>query len=964
MLDQTISHYRVIEQLGAGGMGVVYKARDTRLNRDVALKFLPENLRQDPQALERFRREALAASALNHPNICTIYDVGEHEGQPFIAMEFIEGESLRQHIHGAPLAIDQILALGLQITDALDAAHSKGIIHRDIKPGNVFVTSRGQAKILDFGLAKLLPTSILSSAHANAAAAVGPGGDSISDSLSVVGMISGTPSYMSPEQIRGDDLDARSDLFAVGLLLYEMATGRKAFDGATGGAIIEAVLSKPPIAASTLNPAVPSGLETVIAKSLQKNPELRYQRASEIHSDLEKLRIGVEVAHASGSSSFATIPAVRPAQQSESSRAHRFTLIGTIAGAALIAIVGAIWFFNSRRASALAATDTIVLADFANKTGDAVFDDTLRQGLSVQLEQSPFLSLASDSTIQQTLRLMGKPSDAKLTPEIARDLCQRTGSRAYLSGSISSLGSQYVIGVNATNCETGDILAEEQSTADSKEKVLAALGQATTKLREKLGESLKTLRALDTPIEQATTPSLEALQAYSLGRKALTSRGDNTAAIPFFERAIALDPNFAMAYASLGTSYHNLGEKNLSAENTSKAYALRTRVSEREKFYIESHYYQFVPGDLEKSRQVYDTWASTYPREQIPHNNLGVVYQALGQYEKSNAEFSEALRLAPNEGLNYANVVISDINLNRLDEALSKLDEAAKKNLDTPDLHLYRYELAFLRHDPQKMEDQAVWAAGKQTQESILLYFEANTAAYTGQLAKARQLSQQAVASAQRAGEKERAAGSEAAAAMWEALYGNSAEAKARASAALALSNGRDAEALATLALAIAGDSARAESLAADLGKRFPEDTILQFNYLPAIRAQLALNRNDAAKAIEALQQSAPYELGIAASSSFSANMYPVYIRAQAYLAAHQPQQAAAEFQKILDHPGVALNQPISALALLGQARASAEQGSSASAKSSCGAFNQLWSAADASIPIFQQSRSLCSPFQ
>ncbi len=485
MIGQTFSHYRVLEKLGTGGMGVVYKAQDLRLERYVALKFLPDNLTNDAQALERFRREALAASALNHANICTVHDIGEQDGRPFLAMEFIDGETMRRHVNNKPLPVEEILNLGIQIADALDAAHAEGIIHRDIKPANIFVTKRGQAKVLDFGLAKLISkrdgdTEVSDSSH--------PG---LENPISIVGVISGTPSYMSPEQIRGDDLDVRADVFSMGLLLYEMATGQKAFPGSTGGVIIEAILSKSPTPVRSLNPDIQVELEAIINKAIDKDKELRYQSAAELRSDLQVLKRGFESGHTQSSMLLATAGAKRQPWIKRKKWAAR------VAAGAIIAVMGGGgWFYDTRRAHALNETDTVVLADFTNKTNDAVFDDALRQGLAVQLEQSPFLSLISDQRTRQTLQLMGKSPDAKLTPEVARELCERTASKAYLSGTISNIGSQYVLGINAVNCQTGDTLAQEQTTADSKEHVLGALGESATKLREKLGESLKTVHKL------------------------------------------------------------------------------------------------------------------------------------------------------------------------------------------------------------------------------------------------------------------------------------------------------------------------------------------------------------------------------------------------------------------------------------------------------------------------------------
>src|SRR6266446_4232059 len=941
MIGQTFSHYRVLEKLGTGGMGIVYKAQDLRLERYVALKFLPDNLTNDTQALERFRREALAASALNHANICTVHDIGEQDGRPFLAMEFIDGETMRRHVNNKPLPVEEILTLGIQIADALDAAHSEGIIHRDIKPANIFVTKRGQAKVLDFGLAKLISkrdgdTEVSDSSH--------PG---LENPISIVGVISGTPSYMSPEQIRGDDLDVRADVFSLGLLLYEMATGQKAFPGNTGGVIIEAILSKSPPPIRTVNLEIPVELEAIINKAMEKDKEQRYQNAAELRSDLQVLKRGFESGHTQSSLLLATA-GMKHVPWSKRKKWAVPAAAGTIIAA--MAIGG--WFYD-RRAHALNETDTVVLADFTNKTSDAVFDDALRQGLAVQLEQSPFLSLISDQRTRQTLQLMGRPENQKLTPEIARELCERTASKAYLSGTISSLGTQYVLGINAVNCQTGDTLAQEQATADSKEHVLTALGEAATKLRSRLGESLKSVHKLATPIEQATTPSLEALQAYSMGRSTMIAQGNFAAAVPLFQRAIRLDPNLAMAYASLGTTYHNLGEKELAAENTRRAFELRAKVSEREKFYIESHYHHFVTGDLEKAKQVYELWMQTYPRESVPPMNLGVVYQTLGQYEKSLQEYREALRLAPNDVLNYGNLMTVLVNMNRAKEAHATAAEAASKKLDSPDMRYALYQLAFLQSDDAGMAEQVNWSADRAGDEAVLLYYQADSAAYFGQLNTARELSRQAVASAKRAGRKERAAGCEAAAALREALFGNGAEAKRYAANALKSSNGKDVEFVASLALAMVGDKDQAVQFADVLKSRFPEDTIVQFNYLPTIYAQVALGDGDPARAIEFLRAASPYELGLAGSSSYSTYLYPVYVRAEALLAQHQGGAAAAEFQKILNWPGVVSNEPIGALARLGLARARTMNGETAEAQASYNNFLSLWKNADSGFPLY-----------
>jgi eukaryotic-like serine/threonine-protein kinase len=720
-------------------------------------------------------------------------------------------------------------------------------------------------------------------------------------------------------------------------------TGVAPFRGEASGVIAEAILNRKPIAPVRLNLDLPTKLEEVINKALEKDRKLRYQNAADIRTDLQRLKRDSD----SGRAAVANAQ-VGPMPGVKSNRFQWATAIGATIVVVGVAVVG--WLFYSHKAHALTEKDTIVLADFSNTTGDSVFDDTLRQGLSIQLEQSPFLSLVSDQRVQQTLRLMGKPPGARLTPEIAHELCQRTESAAVLDGSIARLGSQYVLGLKAVNCRTGDSLAQEQATADGKERVLKALGEAAAKLREKLGESLVTVQKLDTPIEQASTPSLEALQAYSLGK--LVEKGDYAAAVPLFQRAIRLDPNFAMAYASLGVDYSNLGETRLASENTEKAYELREGVSERERLTIESLYHHLVTGDLEKARQTYELWAQTYPRDGVPPNNLGEIFTYLGQYDKALAEYREAFRLDPKSGASYANLVAPYLCLNRLQEARATADEAQAKQLDSSDLHINLYLLAFLQKDPAGMAEQVAWSAGKPGVEDVLLGNEADTTAFYGQLRNARGFSDRAVASAERAGEKEAAAGYGAGTALREALFGDAAKARQSATAALGLSTGRDVQYRGALALAFAGDAARAQALADDLAKRFPEDTVVQFNYLPTIHAQLALDRNQASKAIETLRAATPYELGQ------GGGLYPVYVRAEAYLAAHRGSEAATEFQKILDQRGVVLNGPIGALAHLGLARAHSMQGDIAKARAAYKDFFALWKDADPDIPILVAAKA------
>ena len=856
--------YRIESKLGEGGMGEVFRAIDTRLGRAVAIKVTRE------QFNAHFEREARAISSLNHPNICILHDIGPN----YLVMELVEGETIAARLKKGPVPPEEAIRYAGQIAAALEAAHEKGIIHRDLKPGNVMLTRSG-AKVLDFGLARLEGDQTITGER----------------------MVMGTPAYMAPEQREGRPVDARTDIYAFGWVLYELLTGERV------------AVQRRGLRARKL--------ETIVSRCLEEDPERRWQSAAELQKELA---------------------AVRRVSRGLSAAAHS----------------------SPRRAPKLTRKTNIVLGEFENKTGDPVFDGILRQGLSAQLEQSPFLTLVSDQQIQQVLRYMNRPPETRLTPEVAHEICERTGGTAVLEGSIAVLGSQYVLWLRARSCRAGDVLGQEQAKAGRKEQVLDALTRIADQIRARLGESLATIREHSAPLEQATTPSLEALKAYSVARNALFARGF-AAAIPDLQRAIAIDPEFAMAHADLGFFNWNMGHTDVGAEHVRKAYELRDRVSDRERLFILFLYDRQVTGNLQKELGTIESWVQTYPRDWQAWSVWGGWgTRGTGQYERGIRAAQEALRLNPDLPFGYDALVVHNISLGRFAEAAAALQKAADRKLETPYFLVGRYYVAFLEGDELGMKQEIDRARGNLETEGWMSHNHALVLAHSGQMRNARIRWQHTIELAQQTGDREKAAIYQAAEAVCEAHFGNRDRAKECAVAAIELGKGRDVEYAVAFALALSGDSSGSQKLAEDLAKRFPEDTPVQFEYLPTLRALFALYDKAPLDAIERLQTALPYDLAMPGTAFFAkfGGLYPAYVRGQAYLQAGRGREAAAEFQKVLDHRGIVLADPIGALAHLQLGRAYVISGDMAKAKSAYQDFLTLWNDADAEIPVLREART------
>ncbi len=968
--NTTIAHYSVISKIGAGGMGEVYLAQDKTLDRKVALKLLPEEVVSNQERMRRFVQEAKAASALNHPNIITIYEIGETDSRHFIATEFIDGETLRRRTRHGHLKLNDLLELAIQVAGALSAAHSAGIIHRDIKPENIMVRRDGYIKVLDFGLAKLTqPEGSTIDTEAPTKALVDTG----------AGTVVGTPYYMSPEQAKGKRIDVRSDLWSLGTVIYEMVAGHVPFEAETPSEVIGLILNKEPPPLARYDREAPPELERIVSKTLTKDLEERYQTAKELLVDLKRLKRQLDLEseiertvppefRTSGSAAAHTSAQVTATSQATGSRTasgevthqvssaeyiaseirrHKkgFALTAAVVFALVLATVG--YFLFARRTAALTDKDTILLADFINTTGDSVFDGTLKQGLAVQLGQSPFLNLFSDARVRQTLRLMNRSPDERVTKEIGREICERQGLKALITGSIASLGSHYVLTLEADNSQSGEVLASEQAEAESKEQVLKVLSQAATKLREKLGESLNSLQRFDAPLE-VTTSSLEALKAYSLASEQ-SNRGKWVEAMEHYKHALELDPNFASAYSGLAVSYANTGQPKLAAESAAKAYPLRDRVSEVEQFRIASFYYFYVTGELDKYIEVLELYKQTYPRDERPYINLSVAYDRIGQWEKSAEEAGEAIRINPNTVAPHGNLARALMRLNRYDESVAVLDRALKQlKLDSEPLHTWVYHNAFIRGDAVTMKHEVEQLSGKQN-EYIAIDWQTNSASFAGQWRVAQDFSHRSIDLAAHNNAKEVAAQYAAEEALRVAVFGQCALSKSAAAQALSFERNQVSLTRSSLALALCGEVGQAKSLMDELAKQYPQFTIVNGIWLPPIRAALELDRANAQQALSELQAASRYEA--------AGEYWPQYVRGNADLKLGKAAEAAVEFQKILGSRGQAPLSVLYPLAQLGLARAATLQGDAAKARKAYQDFFALWKDADGDIPVLIEAK-------
>ena len=931
LLGKTVSHYLILEKLGSGGMGVVFKAQDTTLGRFVALKFLPESVTELPgasEALERFRREARAASAIDHPNICTIYEIDEYENRPFLAMQLLEGQTLGQYISGKPLPMGELLDKAIHLADALQAAHSKGILHRDIKPANVFITSTGQVKLLDFGVAKVM--------HGRRKEESEPG-----EFLTGTGIAIGTAAYMSPEQARGEELDARADLFGFGAVLYEMATGEPAFSGKTAAVIFEAVLNQVPVRPSLRNAGLSPEVERIIEKALEKDRNLRYQTASQLRNDLEAAATPLERTR--------PLPRAKPP-----ARPSRRNLIAWLAAAAsVLAAAGvALWMLRPPSKASLAETDWILISDFVNTTGEPIFDDTLKQAITVKLSESPFFNVLTDSKVRETLRLMGHSPDDRVVSPIDRDLCQRAAAKAMVSGSILSTGAGYLVDLKVINCLTGQSVAHEQLQAGNREQVLHGIGEILPRLRRRLGESLASIQKFDTPIEQATTTSLAALKAYAEGDKK-RFQGKEAESIPFYKMANELDPNFAIAYARLAAVYANEQSDLLSEEYIRKAFERRERVSEKEKLYIAARYYGNATGETEKVIETYELWRQIYPRDWIPANNVGNEYIRVGRLDKAIEASQSAMRLNPDSAFPYLTLAGAYKRSGRYAEAKAICEKLIADKRDNTNTHGTLLEIAFAEGDQAAMDREEKWARGTTPGDGYVLYEVALGAMALGQVRRAHALFLDAEAMVLAQELKEFAASIALDEAGAQAEVGTPEGVRAAVARASRMGTfSRDLQVDAAIAEARAGDLTRAEAAAKALSEHSSLELMFNRTTMPELRAAIALRKKNPAAAIKALKPAIPYELGT------PHELLSLYLRGLAYLQQQAGHEAESEFQRLLKHSSISPNVPYVPLARLGLARAYAQMGEIEKSRKTYEEFFAVWKNADANVPVLAEART------
>ena len=964
MVGETIGHYRILAELGSGGMGIVYRAEDAKLGRAVALKFLADDFADEPSIHDRFLREARAAAALNHPNICTIYEINDAGPRPFIAMELLEGETLQQRLSAGPLPIDTLLDLAIQVATALDAAHTGGLVHRDVKPGNIFITGDGRAKVVDFGLAKTVGRVVRDTNQS--LIQTGVNDDRV---ITRPGTPMGTVAYMSPEQARGEQTDVRSDIFSFGVVLYEMATGRRAFDGATTAVVFDLLLNRMPIPPSFVNPIVPPELERIIARAIEKQPDARYQRVAELTSDLRLLRRasdpdaqaaapGVRAPSPPASSGWGTTPVAGSAAQPA---AHASTIPGRAGGRTrrmaitLSAVLGVVigvggaftWWFG--RPHLVGEGAPILVADFDNRTGDPDFDATLKQALTIDLEESPYLNVMSVQKVGEMLALMARRPDDAVTPALGREMCQRLGSGALVTGQIARFGKGFMLALGAESCATGDEIGREQAEAAGKEDVIRALGTVLSSMRGRLGESLASIRAHDKPLVDATTSSLPALKSFSLGDRE-RARGSDLGSIPFYKAAIQQDPQFALAYARLGTVYSNTGEGVRSREVFQKAYELRDRASERERFYIDAHYFTAM-GNLARAREVYDLWRRTYPHDYVPVNNLGTIYLEDGELDAALQAFRNASALDPRDPISRGAATELLVALGRLPEARKTAETQLAELGDSPQPHLTLYLLDYLEGNRADMAEQARHVRGTPL-DLDRAELDLEIALYEGRFAAVQAAMPSFSQRAETEGRMEYAQSKAAYLLLVRAQAGFTRDTRPGVAELARSKLSDDTTLIAALALAVAGDDARARALAAPVWARAQPAPSYTQVIKPAFDAMLALHEGNPARAREALKVSEPWE------DKLKVGPISADIRGRACLAARDGKCAELAFRKRVEHPGIDPLNIEHVLAHLKIGRALVLQGDRAGARKAYEEFFALWKNADPDIPVLQQAKA------